>query len=402
MLVRRPNRRFRNKGGSSTRIFYAVNITGDVNMSRDRIGLEDPWELAEHIFSIWAPCIQTSFHDHARARKLLLELLLDETVKTIEMDYLEEMVNKEDARIIFTTLQEREGQNAFFFDPQTSKDAIRIIENLLQMTPRPIPAGLMKLLHNHGIIRTPDEERFHRFQGRSDSTHQSDDSPFIKHTLHVIKELLRIDQEALAWRGTYKFVTATKDDLMCAKAEDEDTFKKKERKVKANAATGQLLLNEMLLSSKYIHSLHAHDLCTVAPRDGEGDMWDSQLDICDCAALEALDLIIAECGITDSQRIGLVHKHRNALKDLPRRLKIDKLAASPSLVWATDRDDKCNFIVKMHRVVSPEQANPAESVLGGISEVLNDERAIPPPSINPDAQGEGTSNCLPEAAINGM
>ncbi len=321
-------------------LHYGVDIWQDVEISRDRVGLQDDEECSDAASNIW----RSLFESSERARQLYIELLIQHK-SCIETCYLAEQLEKVDTHLLFDQLRKDKGDGIFFYHADDAGESVRIIEQVLKKKPFLIPRDFCQALLKCEVIITPEQARMKRFRSLSASKHYNRDSPQLKYTAHLIKAFLDMDPDMIRIWDCFHFKSASAN-----------------MGVEIVVDGGKVLLHDLTLSSVYIHRkpqfvmcfrhLHAADSLEEAEPDKDDDnihldeslgdeqepvaseaerFWadDLSASVCDCSALYVLHLMTQELtNVSTMRKTELEMGRQLALRSLPRNLTFEAIKPS--------------------------------------------------------------------------
>ncbi|KAK0455230.1 uncharacterized protein EV420DRAFT_1765660 [Desarmillaria tabescens] len=115
------------RAGRKFGLYYGIDIWQDVEISRDRVGLQDDGQCSDAAFSIWRSLFQGS----ERARQLYIDLLINHD-SCLETRYIVQQFEEVDAQLLFGQLQKDKGDDLFFYHAEDAGESVRIIEQVLK------------------------------------------------------------------------------------------------------------------------------------------------------------------------------------------------------------------------------------------------------------------------------
>ncbi|KAK0473970.1 hypothetical protein IW261DRAFT_1569340 [Armillaria novae-zelandiae] len=395
-------------------LHYGIDIWQNVEISRDRVGLQDDGECSNAAFRIW----RSLFESSERARQLYIDLLIQHD-SCIETRYIVEQLGKADAHLFFDQLRKDKGENVFFYHAEDAGETVRIIEQVLKKKPFLIPREFCRALLNCMVIITPEQARMKRFRCLSPSKYYNGDTPQLQYTAYLIKAFLDMDPDMMRFWDCFHFKSASAN-----------------MGVEIVVDGGKVLLHDLTLSSVYIHRKPQFIMCFRHLRAADyleetepdrahldeslGDeqelaaseaefFWEDDLSasVCDCSAIYVLHLMTQELtNVSTMQKTVLEMARQLALRSLPRNLTFvamkpshyaeDDAPLEMTLSWSTD-DDLSGFKVFVYFDVHREPL---------LSEKKDEENrgtigASPMPSTEPRADGSGMSVHYPKAFTEG-
>ncbi|KAI0055757.1 hypothetical protein BV25DRAFT_1832890 [Artomyces pyxidatus] len=299
-----------------TGLHYGINIMEDIAMSRDRSAMEDRAAAAKAIYNIWRPLLLSS--EDARTR--YIDLLMDHE-HALDVEEVDEWIDKECADVLFATIRAKYGPDAFFFYAEETTDARRIIEDHLRMTPVLLTQIFFNALRAHETIRTPEDARMKAF-ARLPPYDAARAGPAFSHTLHTLRALLRADPQTERFRSSWAFKSShfSKALEICVDGDD-------------------VHLSDQLLLAAYVHEKPGWDVCPHAGGRGHG------LVVCDCPALLIGGLMADELHGSQSMKQELRLLHRHLAEQMPRGLRVVFQDGEAVLSWEMRISVAVGFII---------------------------------------------------------
>ncbi|KAK0455247.1 uncharacterized protein EV420DRAFT_590250 [Desarmillaria tabescens] len=220
-------------------LHYGIDIWQDVEISRDRVGLQDNEECSNAAFDIW----RSLFESSERARQLYIDLLIEHD-SCIETRYIAEQLEKKDALLLLDQLLKDKGNDVFFYHAEDTGESVRIIEQVLKKKPFLLPREFCRALLKCEVITTPEQARMKRFRSLLSSKYYNGDSPQLKYTAHLIEAFLRMDPDMAPFRDCFYFKSASANMGVEIVVDD-----------------GKVLLHDLTLSSVFIHRKPRFIMC---------------------------------------------------------------------------------------------------------------------------------------------